>query len=355
MNRYVRFAVLAGLFLGRLHAADSALDAALDTIAPDLQKWATVCVVRTPENGPPQFEWQDYGETGSRTNFWPASTVKLYAVVAALELLHEHGLSLDVVVTFEHREPDGTWRLDCARTIREMVSEVFRRSSNEDYTLLLRMTGIDRINGRFLVPARGFPHSALMRGYVKEPPWAYVRAQPQRIRVTAADGTKSAVIEHTWSGRSYSRERGGTIIDADTGNVTSPRELADCLRRVLFHEFLPETERFRISAEQLEFLRHGGAGWTGLETRGKDSGPIAWTVALETLWPDARFYHKCGVISDYALEVACLDARAQGGPCFIVVPVIHAGSATKPRHGERLIGEMSLAIGRWIQERESAR
>ena len=33
-----------------------------------------------------------------------------------------------------------------------MLSETFRRSSNEDYTLLLRMVGLDRLNSRFLIP-----------------------------------------------------------------------------------------------------------------------------------------------------------------------------------------------------------
>ncbi len=62
-----------------------------------------------------------------------------------------------------------------------------------------------------------------MRGYVKARPWAYVREEPQRIRLFAPDGTRSEPIEHTWSGRSWSRERGATVIDAATGNVTSPR------------------------------------------------------------------------------------------------------------------------------------
>ena len=141
------------------------------------------------------------------------------------------------------------------------------------------------------------------------------------------------------------------MLDADTGNVTSARELADCLRRVLFHEVIPDSERFHLTAPQLNFLRHGAGDLKGLDTRGKDSGPSAWSGALELLWPAAKFYHKCGIISNYALEVACLDAREAGGPCFIFVPVIHAGTDTGPAAGEKLIGEMSRAIGRWVQAR----
>ena len=84
------------------------------------------------------------------------------------------GLPLDVTVEFEHQTPDGKWVMDCARTMREMLSETFLRSSNEDYTLLLRMTGRDHINSKFLIPERGFKKSALMRGYVTRRPYVYL-------------------------------------------------------------------------------------------------------------------------------------------------------------------------------------
>jgi hypothetical protein len=324
------------------------LDAALDAVAPGIKKWATVCVVTSAPGAAPEFRWVDYADTGNATDFWPASTIKLYAVVAALELLNERGFPLDTVVTFEHREQGGTWRLDCARSVREMISEVFRRSSNEDYTLLLRMVGIDRMNTEFLTPARGFPHSALMRGYVLGRPYGYARQEPQRITLRDVSG-REATFEHTWSGRFYAEERGGTIIDKRTGNVTSPRELAECLRRVLFAEHLPAADRYRLTPEQLDFVRHGGSGLTGLETRVESSGPSAWADALAGIFPQARFYHKSGVISNYALEVACVDDSAGSGKRFIAVPVIAAGEDTKPIDGAKLVSEMSRAIGEWLK------
>ncbi len=330
---------------------DESLDRALDEVAPGLKKWAVVCEVRRGRDGPPAFVWTDYRGTGSAADFWPASTIKVYAVVAALELLAERGFPLDTVVSFEHREPDGRWVLDCARSMREMLSENFRRSSNEDYTLLLRMVGIDRLNTRFLVPERGFERSALMRGYVLGRPWSYMRAEPQRIRLRSADGVMSETHEHTWSGRSYSEERGATVIDAKTGNVTTPRDLVECLRRILYHEDLPAAERYRLTTEQLDFLRFGGAGLTGLETRNEASGPSAWTGAAESVFPKARFFHKCGVISDFALELAAVDDTANDGPAYLMAPVINAGSETRPVNGQTLIGQMSLKIAEWVRAR----
>ena len=341
------FLLTATLCALPLASAAATLDESLDAIAPDIQKWATVCVVTERADGAPEFTWHDYRGSGDARDFWPASAIKLYAAVAVLELLAERGFPLDATLTFEHRDGAGGWTVDCARTMREMLGEVFRRSSNEDYTLLLRLVGIDRMNTRFLIPERGFPHSALMRGYVLGRPYGYTREEPQRITLRA--GEHSETIEHTWSGRFYAEERGATIIDARTGNVTSPRELAECLRRVLFHERLPESERYDLNTEQLDFLRHGGGGLCGLENKAAESDPLAWKNALDAVFPKARFFHKCGWISSHALEVAYVDDAAQSGRRFILVPVIAAGDDTRPERGQALIGKMSRAIGEWVR------
>jgi hypothetical protein len=117
------------------------------------------------------------------------------------------------------------------------------------------------------------------------------------------------------------------------------------LRRVLFAEHLPEAERYRISATQLAFLRSGGDGLFGLETRVKESSPDAWTGGAGGVFPDARFFHKCGVISNVALEVACVDDRAHSGRCFILVPVVAVGET----RGEKIVSQMSRAIAKWIR------
>jgi hypothetical protein len=325
------------------------LDDVLDPIAPEIKKWATVCVVTNGTDGSPVFTWHDYRDSGFARNFWPASCVKIYTVVAGLELLNERGLPLDTVVTFERRAKDGPWILDCARSMREMCSEIFRRSSNEDYTLLLRMVGLDRINTQFFVPEKGFPHTALMRGYVLGRPYGYVREESQRITLTAVDGRRET-FDHTWSGQSYSEDRGATIFDSKTGNVTSPRELAESLRRILFHESLPSSERYRLTPEQLELIRQGGGGLTGLETIHGDSGPYSWKDGLDAVYPGARFLHKCGSISSYTLETAYLDDSKQSGRRFILVPVVAAGTDTKPEQGKPMITRMSRAIGEWIRD-----
>lgn len=323
--------------------ADPALDAALDGTQPGTNKWATVCLVKEVE-GKTTFEWHDYRDTGRKTDFWPASTIKLPAAIAAIELLNEHKLDLDASLTFQHQEKDGRWITDAARTPREMISEVFRRSSNEDYTLLLRLTGIDWLHEHFFTAERGFPKTALMRGYTAARPWVYLRDEPQRISHC------SVTLTHQWRGRSYAAERGCTIIDTQTGNMSTTRELCDTLRRVMFHDQIEPSERFHITSEQARFFREGSEGFTGLETRGVDSGPSAWKGAAEMVYPKARYFHKSGLISNYALDLACIDARAQNGPCYLIALAVNAGHAS-PVHGDELIRQLSFAVARWVEGR----
>ncbi len=308
----------------RLFAGDAAFDAAVDKAAPDITRRATVIIADKQADGSLKFRTTHYKDDAAASDFWPASTIKLYAALAALEQVHELGFKLDVSVTFEHKDDKGAWILDSARTVREMLSEVFIRSSNEDYTLLLRMTGRDAINSKFLTPERGFKKSALMRGYVTARPWVYLPAEPQRITLRAPDGT-TKTVEHTWGGRSWSEERGATIFDAKTGNVTTTEDMANCLRRVIFHEQVPEAERFRISQEMVDFLRYGGGGLTGLETKGKEGGAFAWQKSGEEIYPKARFFHKGGWITNYGLDLACLDDRAQSGRAVILAAAVNTG------------------------------
>jgi hypothetical protein len=152
----MRLPIFCLLVISRLVWADPSLDAALDAVAPNLGKWGTVCQVKE-EVGKTVFEWHDYRDTGRKTDFWPASTIKLPAAIAAIELLNKQRIDLDAELTFQHQDKDGRWITDVGRTPREMISEVFRRSSNEDYTLLLRLTGIDWLHEHFFTAERGFP------------------------------------------------------------------------------------------------------------------------------------------------------------------------------------------------------
>ena len=71
------------------------------------------------------------------------------------------------------------------------------------------------------------------------------------------------------------------------------------------------------------------------------------------MFPQARYYHKCGIISNFALDLAAVDDTAQGGPVFLMAPVIMAGLATTPVNGEKLVGQMALRIAEWVRARHA--
>jgi hypothetical protein len=312
------------------------LDTLLKDISPETKKWASVAIVKG-EKSEPVFEWFHYRDSAEAVDFWPASTIKIYTVVAALEFLNELKVPMDCVVVFEHKE-NGRWILDSARTMREMISEVFRRSSNENYTLLLRFVGIDRINTKFLIPEKGFPHSALMRDYITFRPPLYVNEEPQRITIYSKE--KDPVqVEHHWSGISYAKKRGATALSSTTGNCTSTRELAECLKRIIFHHALPESERYNLTDEQVKFIIEGGRGLTGLEN--KEAGPYAWEDSAEKVFPNARFFHKGGLISTYSLDVAYID-DAESNTRFILAVAAQSGDT-------KTVTQMAKTIAEWIK------
>lgn len=317
-----------------VHAQGLDLGRILSDVHPEVDKWATVTLVKNPEKSP-EFSTYHLKNDGSAVDFWPASTIKLYTVIAGVEFLNHYGVPLDTIVAFSRPGSDGAYQRDCARTFEEMVSEVFRRSSNEDYTLLLRMIGIDAMNTQFLVPEKGFPHSALMRDYITYRPIVYENNEPQRIELISPGGIRKT-IDHQWSGISYAEQRGATVLSSTTGNCTSTAELANCLRRIIFHDKIPKNERFHISSEQAEFIRLGDTsrGLVGLENR--LAGPYGWEDSGEKLFPKARYFHKSGLISNYVLDVGYLSDEASG-TCILFALAAHTGE-------EQVLRNMAHAI-----------
>ena len=81
------------LLMTALCQADE-LDALLDPIDPKIKKWASVCRVTEGEQGP-ECHWAHYRESATAVNFWPASTIKIYPIIAVLERMEKHGFPLD--------------------------------------------------------------------------------------------------------------------------------------------------------------------------------------------------------------------------------------------------------------------
>ena len=78
----------------------------------------------------------------------------MFTATAALEILSALNMSIDATATF-YRRTNGQWIEDITLSFRELIHRTFNCSSNETYTLLLRLAGIDWLNTDFFVPEKG--------------------------------------------------------------------------------------------------------------------------------------------------------------------------------------------------------
>jgi hypothetical protein len=106
----------------------------------------------------------------------------------------------------------------------------------------------------------------------------------------------------------------------------------------MFHKALPASERYRLTDEQVRLISEGGDGLTGLENI---NGGLAWSDAVERVFPKARYFHKEGQISSYSLDVAYVD-DAESGCRFILALAAASGDGTT-------IKQMARPIAEWIR------
>ena len=297
----------------------SALGSLLAEVEPEVRKMATVICIESPDRKP-QFSRHDSGPLAARATPVPQGAADLYTVVAALEWLNDKNLPAESTVMFSRQKYPGSWMPDCARTIPEMVSEVFRRSSPSDSTLLLRLLGVDHINTAFLTPENGFPHSVLMLGAASHRPIAYRLAEPQRITLYTPS-RKPQRIEHRWSGCDYAKEHVSTGSNDRPTNMTSTRELADCMRRVVFHNHIPEGERFAITPTQARWILRGDPerGIIGLDN--KAANDFGWGNSGSDVFPNAQYFHKAGHDEDTSVELCYLTDRASDTHAIVALRV----------------------------------
>jgi hypothetical protein len=281
------------------------LDLLVDSTRGDTPVWLSLIYVQEGLDGP-EFHSYEYGNSGDQFDYWPASVIKLYTVTAALELVKSYGLTIDASAAFYHDAGNG-WTYDTTRTIRELIHGVFNCSSNSTYTLLLRFAGLDWINTEFFTPEKGFNNTTLMRGYVLESPWVYTRTQPQRIVLSEGDASVERV--HEWSGTSYADLAGCSIYnETGTANCSSPDDMVEHVRRLIFHESLPPSERFDVHQDALDWVRYGGPDPEFKNT--VCAGPAYDGIART--FPNADYYHKGGLVTDYALDLHYVDDAASG-------------------------------------------
>ncbi len=307
------------------------LDAVLDIASGEVNAWGHFVWVSF-DGDEPSFHEVGYRDTADDADFWPASVIKIYTATAALMLLKQYDISLDAELTFYHQE-DEAWVEDLTQSARDTIRGALHCSSNEDYTLLLRFAGLDWLGTSYFVPERGFSKTALMRPYVSYAPFSYIRAESQRI--VMKDGGKQAERIHSWSETSYADAVGCTTYNGSgTANCTTPRDLTEHMRRIMFHEHLPPSEQLEVRVADLSWLRYGDGNQLVISDKNACGGPT-WAGA-QRVFPDADFFHKGGSVSDYRTTLDYLS-DADSDTHYIVALAFDSGNAAPvERSGEEL-------------------
>ncbi|MFP5317111.1 MAG: serine hydrolase [Acidimicrobiia bacterium] len=225
-------------------------------------------VVRGPTGALRLLEFEAGGGAREK-NFWPASSIKVMAAVAALDFLRTLGFTGAATVEW----PSG-W----STTVRMLVHDAINESANDAYDLLIQIAGFDRLNAVFLSPANGFPDTVIQRGYAGYD----IRNSPELV---VTEGARTATIP----ARSSSAQYGCP----DAGNCSNLYEMTESIRRIVLHDELPPAQRFNLDpadVRALDYALLASEGWI-------DPG-VARAFGIR-----ARVYNKPG----FAGGLDCLD------------------------------------------------
>lgn len=288
---------------------------------PDENLKALVGRVHLAPDGTTATTWYDYrGTSDDRDDWWPASSIKIYAAVAALERARAMGFSPRATVTYHY--DDDTFR---AR-LRDIVRLALVPSNNQAFNRLVELVGHDRLNRRFFTEENGLGDTVFLRAYsgaIRDPETGH-GTNRHSPRIIIEQGRRQRELE--------ARVGTGSYECPDLGNCTTLRDLAESIRRVMMHDHLPEEQRFDLGEEELELLR---------ETLGADRrehGQLLVEAVQAGFGPDARLriYHKPGYAYRWTSDVMFVH-RTDTRECWII--------AAASRPGRRVLDETLRHIG----------
>ncbi|NUN15232.1 MAG: serine hydrolase [Myxococcales bacterium] len=237
----------------------------------------------------------DYkGTSTDATNWWPASSIKLYAAIAALEKAASMGFSPTAQLIYHYDDGPKKYSLE------HLVKQALIPSDNWSYDRLVEFVGFEELNHGFLTPAKGFSGTVLQRAY-----GARLR-MGEKQRGTLRHSPKIEVMEGRFHKELPERSGKSTFDDCqDEGNCTPLVDLAEAIRRVVLHDKLPEQQRFSLGPGHLKLLRsalsskrpRGNGVVDGLR---KGLGKLTTTL-----------YHKPGFALQWFSDVVFVAPRGQ--------------------------------------------
>lgn len=224
------------------------------------------------------FDW--YGSSNHREGWWPASTIKIFAAVAALEKVKKIGFTPKARIMFWYENETYT------EILERLVWKALVDSDNHAFDHLVEIVGFDEINGVFF-PSKNFERTVFLRAYGgrfrdKETGVGSNRYSP---KITLEEGGRLRTIPE--------RKGKGTYPCPNQGNCTTLLELADALFRVMLHEHIPASKRFRLGKVELDLLR------SALGSPKKRGFEVVDGMRKGFQGLDIHVYHKPGFAYDW--------------------------------------------------------
>ena len=187
----------------------------------------------------------DYRNKGARPEGWnPASTIKLFSGVAALQRIRSLGFSPKAKVTFHDESGDAHYALDA------LYEDAVHWSKNVPHNRLVQLAGFDYLNGASGPLQRaGLEHSYIMRAYARSK-WTKMGQSPSLRHspaITLREGTKVKRLE---------AQKGSGKYPCYGAACTSLSDLTRMMCTLMLHEQLPPASR-------LGFGRRGAANQQG--------------------------------------------------------------------------------------------
>lgn len=217
-------------------------------------------------------------------NFWPASTIKLTAAIAALLKAKSLGINSRAIIRFNDLGQDIT------ASLAELCTAAIVPSSNAAYNQLMLFAGRDECNEIYIRKMLALPTTILTR--------RYARARDEdNLRYSPPISYKQGNIEGSIPERYASMEYPQCPREA---NCTTLLELSDVLLRVVLHDELPESYRINLPAQDMELLK-----------RALLKAPTCIGEGVHVaLGAGATIYNKGGrVLGDDRLEIALVSAK----------------------------------------------
>jgi hypothetical protein len=223
----------------------------------------------------------DYGGLATRIDGWnPASTIKLYAAVSAIERLNRLGYGPEATVTFHYPRGDKTF------TLEKLFEDAVHWSNNVAHNRMVQLAGFDNLNGpKGTLKRAGLHQSAIMRAYATREWEAEGHAKSLRIapRITLR---QPASRRYRARKSTLPAAKGKAKTKCHGAACTSVSDLGKMMCRLMLHEQLPASKRLYLGegprqGPMLAFLRQR------LNRARSASDPI-WSALEKRLVPESQ-------------------------------------------------------------------